>query len=349
MAKMKRLLKKKSNLHWHVDFLQQYIRKNISPIGLRVQLFPSFQSHTQDFKKSWEKVLTQCSIELMKLLINQYQSELISLDQDILMLQSTNNSIKDHAHYVKRWHEVKDYITKITKDIISKKQNKMSKDKMVFLEGFAYRWSNPHQGRAPRNRGKANYVENDFGHTEEDTESNSSVSTSALSLQPPTRRGAPTSTNNTQGSRKQSHGGGYYTPYSKKRPSDGNSGSRNHTQEVLNTSDIGGGNSSQMKYMGAIAQQAAQILNIHPPSRNSSTSGQNPSQQTNSSNVSVPIPVVSGLHSQLPNFNTLPPPNPPHVVQTQMFTKQSTLYSHQTQAGPSPLNFHLPGPPPPPT
>lgn len=59
----------------------------------------------------------------MKLIITQYQSELNSLDQDILLLQSTNDLIKEHAQYTKRWQEVKDYITRITEDIIFKKQN----------------------------------------------------------------------------------------------------------------------------------------------------------------------------------------------------------------------------------
>lgn len=69
MTKMKRLLKKESNLRGHVDFLQQYIRENISRLGLRLQLYPSFQNVSHELKTSWEKTLTQCSIELIKLLI----------------------------------------------------------------------------------------------------------------------------------------------------------------------------------------------------------------------------------------------------------------------------------------
>lgn len=53
MTKMKRLLKKKSNLHWH--FLQQYICENISPLGLRIQLHPSFQNVGPKLKKILRK------------------------------------------------------------------------------------------------------------------------------------------------------------------------------------------------------------------------------------------------------------------------------------------------------
>lgn len=91
MAKIKRLLKKKSNLYWHIEFLSKYVKDNISPLGLRVQVFPSFQNATVEFKTSWEQTLTACSTQLLaQLLIRQYQVELLSLDQDILVLQSNN-------------------------------------------------------------------------------------------------------------------------------------------------------------------------------------------------------------------------------------------------------------------
>lgn len=133
MAKMKRLLKKKSNLHWH-----KYVKENISPLGLRVQVYPSFQNATPEFKLAWEKILTMCSIELLILLIIQYQSQLSTLDQDILLLQSNNESVKTHAQFNKWCQEIKDFVTRITKDIIYKKQNKLSKDRLAFMEGFAY-------------------------------------------------------------------------------------------------------------------------------------------------------------------------------------------------------------------
>lgn len=92
MAKMKRLLKKKSNLHWHIEFLNKYVSENISPLGLRVQVHPSFQNATPEFKLAWEQILTLCSTQLMTLPIGHYQSKLLSLDQDILLLQPNIDS-----------------------------------------------------------------------------------------------------------------------------------------------------------------------------------------------------------------------------------------------------------------
>lgn len=85
MTKMKRLLKKKSNLLWHEDFLQQNVCENISPLGLRIKLYlSSFQNVGPEFKMSWKRTLAQCSTELMKLLISQCRIEQTNLDKDIL-------------------------------------------------------------------------------------------------------------------------------------------------------------------------------------------------------------------------------------------------------------------------
>ncbi|XP_040181497.1 uncharacterized protein LOC120944132 isoform X2 [Rana temporaria] len=197
MAKMKRLLKKKSNLHWHIEFLNKYARENISPLGLRIQVFPSFQTTIPEFKVAWEQALSTCSTQLMKLLVGHHQSELLSLEQDILLLQSNNEGIKGHTHYDKRCQDIKDFITKTTKDIIYKKQVKLSKDRFAFSEGFAYRWQAPTQYKGSRSNFRVpRNVDSNQYTTEDDTESDSS---SLLPSQPPSRRNYPASTSSTSG------------------------------------------------------------------------------------------------------------------------------------------------------
>lgn len=73
----------------------------------------------------------------------------------------------------------------------------MSKDRVAFMEGFAYCWQNPHQGRGPKKNLSAKFVGNDFGLTEDDTESDSSIS--VLPSQSSTRRGEPVSSNTNPG------------------------------------------------------------------------------------------------------------------------------------------------------
>lgn len=114
---------------------------------------------------------------------------------------------------------------------------------------------------------------------------------------------------------------------------------------MVTTSGIGGGNISHMKYMSAIAQQAAQILNIQSTPSNPPTLIPSVSQATNS----VIMPTVNSMSSILSTLSSncninLPPSTPFPVVQAQMFTKQSTLDPHLAQSSPSSLNFQLLGP-----
>lgn len=139
MSKARRLLKKKSNLYCHIEFFQQYIHDKICPIGLSVQLFPSFRNTSSEFRRDWELELMKCSTELIKILVTQYKSDLQSLDQELVALQTQYDSIRSHKLFDKKWQELKEYL-KLKKDIIAKKQTKIYKDKMAFAEGYAYHW-----------------------------------------------------------------------------------------------------------------------------------------------------------------------------------------------------------------
>lgn len=71
-AKMFKLLKRKSHLHWHIEYFKMYVSENICPLGLRGQIFPTIKDPSVDFKKTRERILTNCSLDLIRLLITQY-------------------------------------------------------------------------------------------------------------------------------------------------------------------------------------------------------------------------------------------------------------------------------------
>lgn len=94
--KLKQLLKKKSNLHWHMEFFKQYIRGNISPMGLRIQMFPctcTIRNTSQDLRGSWEAVLNKCSQDCMQL-SSQYQLDTDMLDRELALLHTKTNISK---------------------------------------------------------------------------------------------------------------------------------------------------------------------------------------------------------------------------------------------------------------
>lgn len=54
---------------------------------------------TPDFKNSWVKILTNCSIELINLLVVQYRADLQILDQELIALQTKHEAVKNHVHF----------------------------------------------------------------------------------------------------------------------------------------------------------------------------------------------------------------------------------------------------------
>lgn len=80
---MLNLLKRKSHLHWHIEYFKQYVREETCPLGLKIQLFPTINDPFSTFKTCWEQTLTQCSVELMKILTTQSTLYMTSLDGEI--------------------------------------------------------------------------------------------------------------------------------------------------------------------------------------------------------------------------------------------------------------------------
>lgn len=80
LDRMFNLLKRKSHLHWHIQYFESYIREKVCPLGLRIQIFPTLKDPSPDLKKSWEDILTNCSVELMKQLTTQNRSDMTGIE-----------------------------------------------------------------------------------------------------------------------------------------------------------------------------------------------------------------------------------------------------------------------------
>lgn len=74
------LLEKKTNIYWHINYLQKYSAEKIILFGLRLKLFLHFKNPTTDFKTQWEDRLTQRSLDLMSLLIDEHRAEIKLID-----------------------------------------------------------------------------------------------------------------------------------------------------------------------------------------------------------------------------------------------------------------------------
>lgn len=63
--KLRQALERKSNLFWQVNFLEQYIKEDLNPQGLRIQVFLIFWDIKKLFKKKCEASLQECTAKMM--------------------------------------------------------------------------------------------------------------------------------------------------------------------------------------------------------------------------------------------------------------------------------------------
>lgn len=135
------LLESKSNMHWHNCYLSKYVTENLCPLGLRIQLFPHFKILSDDFKRKWKQTLTICSVNMMGLLIEHYQSEMSALDTEIQTLLLNSNHLQASTCFQEKEAVLNDCLDKFKREIISSKELKFLRDKKAFNLGKAYRWS----------------------------------------------------------------------------------------------------------------------------------------------------------------------------------------------------------------
>lgn len=86
-SQLKTLVENKVAMSWQVEIFEHYIQEEINPLGLRIQIFPTFDDMDNIFKKRWENNLQQCTQMMMRLLIEEYQKIISDKEIDNLYTQ----------------------------------------------------------------------------------------------------------------------------------------------------------------------------------------------------------------------------------------------------------------------
>lgn len=134
-------LEKKSLLFWHVQSFQDYIKSNINPLGLRIQIFPTMEDLDTDFKLKWENILSTCSRNLMEALIEEYTKRTKMLDMEITKICKCLQQFKTLKSAINKEQKLKIHLEAFNNDILVKKGQKFLRDKNAFEVGKAYKWN----------------------------------------------------------------------------------------------------------------------------------------------------------------------------------------------------------------
>lgn len=149
--RLQRMLKKKSRLFWNKWYFLKYTEENISPWGLRIQIFPTITQLESEFKLKWEDNLQSCSKRMMELLCKHYTVELSLVDKEIEKLYQDNSSIITDGLFSTRENELKSNLQVYVTEILKTKEKKYIRDKLAYDNKQAYNWSQNSYKRKKRN------------------------------------------------------------------------------------------------------------------------------------------------------------------------------------------------------
>lgn len=137
---LKSVLKRKLNICWHYKYLDKYISENMIPFGLRLKVFPHFRKPSQTFKEKWKNTLSDCFFNLMKLLIEEHKKEIETIDLEIQAVNNTFVSLNAPEGKAEKEKELNLALERSSRETISKKERKMTRDRKAFSLKQAYIW-----------------------------------------------------------------------------------------------------------------------------------------------------------------------------------------------------------------
>ncbi|OCT80155.1 hypothetical protein XELAEV_18026969mg [Xenopus laevis] len=115
--------------------LEKYIQLKMTPRGLRIKKFPTSLSENSMFMSHWNQTLTDCSLKLMDLIVE---------EKDLMykMLKVDIKSIREDISTFKYWSEIdwfnsilQNKINKLKGEIMEKKTQTFSSDKKDYEIG----------------------------------------------------------------------------------------------------------------------------------------------------------------------------------------------------------------------
>ncbi|XP_073428224.1 uncharacterized protein [Dendrobates tinctorius] len=150
--KFKELLRKRTRIWWNHEFLDQYIRKDLIPRGLRIQVFPSFPVLDETFKNKWESLTNECSKGFMVLLKQLNHDSLVAIEAEIDELQSILQKEMSNDALKKLNDQIDADLQKWAQEIQTNKAKKFKRDIQDKTLSRVYRWQDPSGRSRPKFR-----------------------------------------------------------------------------------------------------------------------------------------------------------------------------------------------------
>ncbi|XP_075699620.1 spectrin beta chain, non-erythrocytic 5 [Rhinoderma darwinii] len=139
-SRLRNLFNQRTKIWWNKAFLEKYLTRKLIPRGLRVEVFPSFDTDNDDFRKKWEKLSDNCSKGYMELLVLSNQSTLIEIEKNIEEIQAILKAELSSVALDKVSEDLNKDLEKWEKDICTVKAGKFQWDVQDYQQHRVYKW-----------------------------------------------------------------------------------------------------------------------------------------------------------------------------------------------------------------
>lgn len=140
-------MERESAIFWHIKYLEKYNSEGINPMGLQIQIFPSFNDIAEDFKTWWELTLKQCSKLILQTLMEEFRKRFDTMNNEIRLLLTQGEKCASHELYKTKDIQLKQHLELFNNNLIRNKDGKFQCDQSAFEDKWAYRWPVPKSKR----------------------------------------------------------------------------------------------------------------------------------------------------------------------------------------------------------
>ncbi|XP_075432382.1 uncharacterized protein LOC142469435 [Ascaphus truei] len=158
--KLETLLLKETKQLWDAITLEKYIEQKRIPRGLRIFKPPTTDFQSEEFILEWNRLLDNCSFELMRLLISKRKIALQKLDGEINGMKEQFAKFQNNSELSVVEERIKCKLDSVQRDIIAGKQSKFQRDRIDYKTGSYRSWKTKTNYKDKHRDPKANTPKN---------------------------------------------------------------------------------------------------------------------------------------------------------------------------------------------
>ncbi|OCT67205.1 hypothetical protein XELAEV_18038488mg [Xenopus laevis] len=128
-------------LRWEISSLENYVKSKMVPRGLRLKKTPGQnlkKSGGQEFIDKWNNILSECSLKLMQLMIDESTRKILQINKQVALEKRTLEEKKEDKQFAELNENVKKDLIKIQQEIKIQKKRKFIRDTDDYKKGQVY-------------------------------------------------------------------------------------------------------------------------------------------------------------------------------------------------------------------